>query len=94
MSDNTENQGITRRNVVKGAAWSVPVIAVAVATPLAAASGPTETDPPKIPIACTKAGKNMWTVAYNDGTSETLHQGQVDRDKTLQALCRGKGPQS
>ena len=34
-----KNPEISRRTVVKGAAWSVPVIAVAVATPLAAASG-------------------------------------------------------
>ncbi|WP_309064565.1 hypothetical protein [Microbacterium sp.] len=33
-----ENKGLTRRTVVKGAAWSVPVIAVAVGTPLASAS--------------------------------------------------------
>ncbi|WP_136044435.1 hypothetical protein [Microbacterium sp. K41] len=33
-----KNKGISRRTVVKGAAWSVPVIAAAVATPLAAAS--------------------------------------------------------
>lgn len=31
--------GIARRTVVKGAAWSLPVIAMAVATPMAAASG-------------------------------------------------------
>lgn len=36
----------TRRAFVKGAAWSVPVIAVAVATPFAAASEPTPTNPP------------------------------------------------
>ena len=30
--------GFTRRTLVKGAAWSVPVVAAAVATPLAAAS--------------------------------------------------------
>ena len=34
-----KNKGLSRRTVVKGAAWSVPVIAAAVATPLAAASG-------------------------------------------------------
>lgn len=34
-----KNKGVSRRTVVKGAAWSVPVIAAAVATPLAAASG-------------------------------------------------------
>lgn len=33
-----ENKGISRRTIVKGAAWSVPVIAAAVATPLASAS--------------------------------------------------------
>ncbi|KJQ55071.1 hypothetical protein [Microbacterium sp. SA39] len=32
------SKGFSRRTVVKGAAWSVPVIAAAVATPLAAAS--------------------------------------------------------
>ncbi|WP_448710916.1 hypothetical protein [Microbacterium profundi] len=34
----TESTGISRRTLVKGAAWSMPVIAVAAATPLAAAS--------------------------------------------------------
>lgn len=33
--------GLSRRAIVKGAAWSLPVVAVAVATPLAAASTPT-----------------------------------------------------
>lgn len=33
-----QGSGLSRRTVVKGAAWSVPVIAAAVATPLAAAS--------------------------------------------------------
>ncbi|MEU4016767.1 hypothetical protein AB0E56_16005 [Microbacterium sp. NPDC028030] len=33
-----KNKGVSRRTIVKGAAWSVPVIAAAVATPLAAAS--------------------------------------------------------
>lgn len=36
MEQNTS--GISRRTIVKGAAWSVPVIAAAVAVPLAAAS--------------------------------------------------------
>ncbi|MDQ0726299.1 hypothetical protein [Microbacterium sp. W4I20] len=35
---NNNSKGFSRRTVVKGAAWSVPVIAAAVATPLAAAS--------------------------------------------------------
>ncbi|WP_168429383.1 hypothetical protein [Microbacterium sp. K24] len=44
-----------RRSFVKGAAWSVPVIAAAVATPLAAASGPHPSpEPTKPPIlVCT-----------------------------------------
>lgn len=36
--EGAEAARLTRRNVVKGAAWSIPVIAAAVATPLAAAS--------------------------------------------------------
>lgn len=43
MEDNlqtlTTDRRISRRTLVKSAAWSVPVIAVAAATPLAAASG-------------------------------------------------------
>jgi hypothetical protein len=42
--DIQKNPGLSRRTVVKGAAWSVPVIAAAVATPLAAAS----TDPGRL----------------------------------------------
>ncbi|PVE95018.1 hypothetical protein [Microbacterium sp. TPD7012] len=38
MQDNLSTRDLSRRTLVKGAAWSVPVVAVAVATPLAAAS--------------------------------------------------------
>ncbi|GAB3630725.1 hypothetical protein GCM10027421_00780 [Microbacterium shaanxiense] len=38
MTEEIQTKGISRRTVVKGAAWSVPVIAAAVATPLASAS--------------------------------------------------------
>ena len=38
MSENTSQ--LSRRTIVKGAAWSLPVIAIAAATPLAAASLP------------------------------------------------------
>lgn len=41
MQENTRTDGLSRRTVVKGAAWSVPVVAAAVAVPLAAASTPT-----------------------------------------------------
>lgn len=40
MQENTRSDGLSRRTVVKGAAWSVPVVAAAVAVPLAAASTP------------------------------------------------------
>ena len=36
--ENTKSKELSRRTLVKGAAWSVPIIAAAVATPLAAAS--------------------------------------------------------
>lgn len=35
---NAHREGITRRTIVAGAAWSVPVVAMAAASPLAAAS--------------------------------------------------------
>ncbi|MDR6867255.1 hypothetical protein J2Y69_001856 [Microbacterium resistens] len=38
MEDARLTEGVSRRTLVKGAAWSLPVIAVAAATPLAAAS--------------------------------------------------------
>lgn len=37
--DSQRPEGIRRRTVITGAAWSVPVIAAAIGTPLAAASG-------------------------------------------------------
>jgi hypothetical protein len=40
--ENTNGAGPTRRTIVTGAAWSVPVVALAIATPLAAASTPGE----------------------------------------------------
>jgi hypothetical protein len=38
QNDDTRIGGVSRRTIVKSAAWSVPVIALAVSTPLAAAS--------------------------------------------------------
>ncbi|UFS60827.1 hypothetical protein [Subtercola endophyticus] len=40
-TDKANKPGTDRRVIIKGAAWSVPLIAAAVATPIAAASGPT-----------------------------------------------------
>lgn len=37
----SEEGGLSRRRIVKGVAWSVPVIVTAIAAPAAAASGPT-----------------------------------------------------
>lgn len=37
--EQTVDEGLSRRSVIKGAAWSVPVIAAAIAVPMAAASG-------------------------------------------------------
>lgn len=39
----SEEGGLSRRRIVKGAAWSVPVIAAAIAAPAASASGNTAT---------------------------------------------------
>ena len=45
MRHENPQRGITRRTIMRGAAWSVPVVAATVATPLAAASVvPTPTD--------------------------------------------------
>jgi hypothetical protein len=38
MTDALSNQGLSRRSVAKGAAWSVPVLAAAVSVPMASAS--------------------------------------------------------
>lgn len=75
-----------RRTFVKGAAWSVPVIAAAVAVPLAAAS-----TVPRIPISCVLlngTGSPYYQVAYNDGTTENLHRSEIVHNKTLKALCK------
>lgn len=73
------------RRAVLRAVWAAPVIAVAVATPLAAASA---TPTPGVPVACTKVSNTHWNVAYNDGTSKLMHNGDVMSDPTLKALCR------
>jgi hypothetical protein len=57
MSNEESSGGISRRTIVKGAAWSAPVIAAAIATPLAAASvGP-------FTVAWTGAGSNISNAA-------------------------------
>ncbi|MEV4773985.1 hypothetical protein [Microbacterium sp. LWH12-1.2] len=46
----TSGDGINRRTVIKAAAWSMPVIAVAVATPLASASTTTPSECVVVPV--------------------------------------------
>src|SRR5690606_8193441 len=89
-SDNDPQEGgcvtVTRRKVIHSAAWSIPVIAAAVAVPLAAAS-----EPPRIPVSCEKLnqqGQPHYMVTYNDGTSEIYDNGTVNSNKELKALCR------
>lgn len=58
--------GVTRRTIVKGAAWSLPVVAVAVAAPMAAASGETVSGPSPTPSGvCSPVGNFTITVARN-----------------------------
>ena len=74
-----------RRTVIKGAAWSVPVIAAAVAAPLAAAS-----TPPRRAIACTLlngTGHPFYDVLYSDQKHETLSRDAVAQDKDLLCMC-------
>ena len=54
---------LTRRTLVKGAAWAMPVVAVAVATPLAAASEP-------YPPATKSKIKFNNTSSHNQGPNE------------------------
>lgn len=77
---------LDRRTFVKAAAWSAPVIAAAVALPHAAASAA-----PRRPIHCTrltKKGQPWWQITYDDGTTETLHNGDAMRRKDLKELCK------
>lgn len=84
---------LTRRTVVKSAAWSIPVIAIAVATPLASASVP----PEKVCISCVPLndkGQPHYFLTFSDQSTATLNQGEVNRNKEYQAMCRDKGPLS
>jgi hypothetical protein len=56
MTENEKARGLDRRSVIKAAAWSAPVIAAAVATPLAAASGNT----PAVPVPAPAGGLSVW----------------------------------
>ena len=72
MEDTTQNagqQGLSRRAVVKGAAWSIPVIAAAAATPMSAASGETIVGtPPTASAVCSPVGEFSVTIQTAAGT--------------------------
>ncbi|MBS1672885.1 MAG: hypothetical protein JSS74_02845 [Actinobacteria bacterium] len=63
----TENAGIKRRTVLKGAAWSVPVVAAAVATPFAAASVTLEGVGNTLSQNCGKYRLDVWPEDSNFG---------------------------
>lgn len=79
--------GDSRRQILKASAWAVPVIAVAIAAPAAAAS---TFDP--IAVSCTPLttkGQPMWAVTYSDGQYKTITNDQAMR--LHHKLCKPKG---
>lgn len=86
---------IDRRTLLKASAWSVPVIAVAVATPLASAS---EVNP--LPVKCVRVkenhghggdpgSKDWWVGIYSDGTQTTpMSNGEAMSHTVWGPLCR------
>lgn len=83
-----------RRTIIKGAAWSLPVIAAAIAVPQSVASTK-EIGNPIVECKRIQAqGQPHYSVVYADGTVVIKNQGEVDSDKELQAACRNKGPLS
>lgn len=63
---------LSRRTVVKGAAWSIPVIAAAVAAPGASASGPTQNDTANYYWAPESTGKYTTVDAAASGLAGTF----------------------
>lgn len=90
---------INRRTVLKGAAWSVPVVALTMATPLAAASEPY--DPPVKCIRVTPnhgqggqpGNKDWWQGFYASGKKTPLmSNGEAMSHPVWGPYCRdGKG---
>lgn len=83
--------GESRRQILKASAWAVPVIALAIAAPAAAAS---TTAPVFDPLAVSCAplptkGQPMWLVTYSDGQYETITNDQAMRQH--HDLCKPKG---
>lgn len=65
-------RGVQRRSIVKGAAWTVPVIAVATAAPAAAASTPTNCSNL---ITNLHATGNAWNDGANGANASGSHNG-------------------
>jgi hypothetical protein len=63
----SESRGITRRQVTTAAAWAVPVFAVAVAAPMAAASPTGEPCAIIVGELCEKEKAGTRTVAFTNG---------------------------
>lgn len=88
---------VGRRTVIKSAAWSLPVIAVAVAAPLAAAS---VTPEPKVPVKCIRikpnhghggkpGNKDWWEGVYSDGShTKPMSNGEAMSDPVWGPICR------
>lgn len=83
-----------RRTIIRTAAWSLPVIAAAIAVPAATASTPTAV---RKPIKCERepnhghgggVGNRWWIVYYDDGTADVLDNGTVMSNEELRELCR------
>lgn len=66
-----ESALVSRRKVAKGAAWTVPVVALGAAAPASAASCPTRTCPPTAIAFGTPSGANVsgTTLVYTSATS-------------------------
>ena len=81
-----KNAGISRRAIVKGAAWSVPVVAAAVATPLAAAS----VAGTLASVALTTPTSSLLTLNLLDGGG-TVTAGVLTTVPTIAALTSDAG---
>ena len=78
----------TRRTALKASAWSIPVIALAVAAPAAAASTVAPT-----PVSCTRVegkGARHWVGVYSDGQTVTMSNGDA-QSSVFGPLCRAAG---
>lgn len=80
----------SRRTIVNSAAWSLPVIAAAVAAPAASASAPI-----KEAVACHKIrhagqGGHQWVGTYSDGSTVTITNGDAMSGE-FGPLCRASG---